>query len=301
MSEHTFALTAQDAYAPITLTAEEQFALITDVQNVPTTVETRYDEDGNAYEYVTYGVTAASEAAGARLIEAFMPAIRNAARLAPKKGRAGYTAEDGESVAMEEFVRAVREFDLTADTPFHHTLSTRLRFAVLRSVREEATQVTVPAVVIARYHRAMHANGLDAAATLAAINAHPGKWDLSASAFMAVHRAMTATELEYDYEAAHAGSTEAPSHEDTIVDREYARWLLEQTTERQQAICRLAYGFRDTASDTARLAHGYREGDALEDLQVADCLDMARSTVNRERGKALKTMRAAAEKEIAGE
>lgn len=282
------------------LSATEQFALITDIQNVPTTVTVQ--EDGS--EYVVYGVTPASDAAGAKLTAAFMPAIRAAARLAPLKGREGYSIEDGESVALEEFVLAVREFDLTADTPFHHTLPTRLRFAVLRAVREEATTVSVPAAQVARYHRMMHAHGMDASAALAAAEADPAKWSLSGPGFMAVHRAMTSTALDRgtgedgnDFPA--GASTDSP--EDDIVNRDYARWLLDQTTDRQNRICRLAYGFTDRDTENLRVTHGYREGDVLEDLQVADCLEMARSTVNRDRIKALATMRAAAENEMADE
>jgi hypothetical protein len=279
------------------LSVTEQYALITDIQNVPTTVEIQ--EDGS--EYVTFGVTPASEAAGAKMVAAFWPAIQAAARLAPLKGREGYSLEDGESAALEEFVRAVREYDLTSDTPFHHTLSTRLRFAVLRAVREDATVFSVPAVQIARYHRAMHGNGLDAASALEDVKANPGKWDLTAPAFMAIHRAMTGGFSLSEDGAGVLDTLVTESPEDAVIRREYVRWLLDQTTDRQETICRLAYGFTGQDTESLRVSHGYREGDVLEDLQVADCLDMARSTVNRERLKALATMRAAAEKSLENE
>lgn len=307
MSVYTSALTAQDASA-LTLTPNEQFALITDVQNVPTTVTVQ--DDGT--EYVTYGVTPESEAAGARLVEAFMPAIEGAARRTKLDGQ----YEDAFGMAMEEFVRAVREFDLTADTPFHHTIRARLDHAVQLGDRVESSAVSVPAVQIARYYRALHAHDLDAVSALRSCEEDSSRWLLSGEAFRAVHAALSrptyhgngtgagvfrderANESVDPFEAV---ASVAPSPEDEILNREYARWLLSKTTDRQESVCRLAYGFTDGASDSLRVLKGYREGDVLEDLQVADCLDMTRPTVQRERGKALKTMRAAAEKEIAGE
>lgn len=307
MSVYTSALTAQDTSAQ-TLTVNEQYALITDVQNVPTTVEIL--EDGS--EYVTYGVTPASEAAGAKLLAAFWPAIIGAARKTKLAGQ----LDDAEGVALEEFVRAVREYDLTSDTPFHHTIKARLERAVQLADRVEASAVTVPAVQVARYYRLLHAHDLDATRAAEAAAADPGKWLLTGASFLAVHAALSRPNYhgnghgdgQFRDERANesvdpfaALDTPAPSPEEDVLDREYARWLLAQTSDRQESICRLAYGFQDHASDTARLDHGYREGDVLDDSQVADCLDLTRPTVQRERSKALKTMRAAAEAAIADE
>lgn len=292
------------------LSASEQFALITDIQNVPTTVTIQ--EDGS--EYVVFGVTPASEAAGARLVSAFWPAITAAARRTKLKGN----AEEAEAVALEAFVRAVREYDLTTDTPFHHTIGTRLTRAVLLADREEASTLTVPATQVARYHRAMHANGLDVAAAYADCQADAAKWDLSGPGFAAVWRALTGgTSLQAEgayasgssadgastrYDVEHSTGTPAVTDPvDDFVTRQYVSWLLTKTTERQERICRLAYGFTDGVTERLRVTHGYREGDVLEDLQVADCLEMARSTVNRDRTKALATMRTAAENAMADE
>lgn len=297
MSEYTSALTAQDASAT-TLTPNEQYALITDVQNVPTAVEVL--EDGS--EYVTYGVTPASEAAGARLLAAFWPAITKAARLAKLEA----TKDDAESVALEAFVVAVREYDLTSDTPFHHTIAGRLKHAVLLADREE-TRTYIPPVQVARYHRVMHACEMDADAAAEALRTEGRKWLLSREAFLAIHYVMRGNEIpDSPYGGAHLQTSDeyvdvvdpALSIEDEAATRDYARWLLSHTTDRQESVCRLAYGFTDLASDSLREAHGYRAGDVLDDLQVGDCLDVPRSTVNRERNKALKTMRAAAEAAI---
>lgn len=300
MPEYTHARAALAASAS-TLSVNEQYALITDVQNVPTTVTAL--DDGS--EYVTYGVTPASEAAGERLVAAFWPAIEGAARLCKLEA----TRDDAEAVALEAFVVAVREYDLTSDTPFHHTVAARLKHAVLLADRAE-TRTHIPPVQVARYHRVMHAHGMDADAVAETLRAGAGKWLLSREAFLSIHYVMRGNEIpDSPYGGAHLMSSEeyvdvvdtALTPEDEIVTRDYARWLLAQTTDRQEAVCRLAYGFQDAASDRARVAHGYREGDVLDDLQVGDCLDVPRSTVNRERNKALATMRAAAEKALAEE
>lgn len=273
------------------LSVNEQFALITDIQNVPTTVQVLAD----GTEYVTYGVTAASEAAGEKLLSAFWPAIRAAARRTKLRGN----EDEAEAVALEAFVRCVREFDLTADTPFHHIVPNVMRNAVSRTDREESTALTIPETQVARYHRALHAHGLDVTATLAAVKLDPAKWLLSPEAFLTIHLALTASEpLDAPSAEAHDELAAPEPMEDAIVTREYARWLLAQTTDRQESVCRLAYGFADLHTERLRVSHGYREGDVLDDLQVADCLDVPRSTVNRERNKALATMRAAAEKSL---
>lgn len=287
------------------LTANEQFALITDVQNVPTYDVTH--ADGSVYRI--YEMTPASEAAGAALIEAFMPLIESAARKTKLAGQ----YEDAYGDAMEAFVRAVREYDLTSDTPFHHTIKARVERAVMLGDRVESSSVTVPAVQIARYYRLLHAFDLDATLAARAAEEDPSKWLLSGPAFLAVHAALSRPSYHgngtgnghFRDERANDSmdpfdviASVAPSAEDEVLDREYARWLLDQTTDRQQSVCRLAYGFQDAASETARAAKGYRLGEVLEDLQVADCLGMSRPTVQRERGKALKTMREAAEAAI---
>lgn len=284
------------------LSVNEQYALITDIQNVPTTVTVQ--PDGS--EYVTFGVTPASEAAGAKLIAAFMPAIERAARAC----KLDSTRDDAASVALEAFVIAVREYDLTSDTPFHHTISARLTRAVLLADREEV-RTYVPPVQVARYHRLMHAHNMDAEAAAETLRGGAGKWLLSREAFLSIHYAMRGNEIpDSPYGGAHLLPSEdyadvvvdpAPSIEDEITTRDYARWLLAQTTDRQESVCRLAYGFQDAASDALRVTKGYREGDLLDDLQVGDCLDVPRSTVNRERNKALSTMRAAAEAAIRDE
>ncbi|MGW5402673.1 hypothetical protein [Streptomyces sp. NPDC003952] len=285
------------------LSVNEQYALITDIQNVPTTVQTLAD----GTEYVTYGVTPASEAAGERLMAAFAPAIRAAARRTKLKGN----EEEAESVALEAFVRCVREYDLTADTPFHHIVPNVMRQAVALADREQYT-VTIPETQVARYHRVMHASGNDASVALAAVTLDQQRWLLSREAFMAVHYAVSgSTSLDSatgeDYAHTTAGvavfesALDVESPEDEVVTREYVRWLFAQVSDRQEGVCRLAYGFRDHNTENLRVMHGYREGEVLDDLQVADCLDMARSTVNRERLKALAAMRTAAEKSLAEE
>lgn len=281
------------------LSVTEQFALITDIQNVPTTVTVQ--EDGS--EYVVYSVTPASDLAGAKLMAAFWPAITAAARRTKLRGN----QEEAEAVALEAFVRAVREFDLTADTPFHHIVPNVMRNAVSRADREESTPLTIPETQVARYHRVMHAHGLSVAAAHDAIKADPAAWLLSPEAFLTIHLALHETSpidaprTWGGDDAAEVVGTETASHEEAIVARDYARWLLAQTTDRQESICRLAYGFTDGYTESLRVSHGYREGDVLDDLQTADCLEMARSTVARDRLKALATMRTATENEMADE
>lgn len=276
------------------LSVPEQFALITDIQNVPTTNYTH--ADGSTY--TIYGVTPASEAAGERLMAAFMPAIRSAARRTKLRGN----EEEAEAVALEAFVRAVREFDLTADTPFHHIVPNVMRNAVSRSDREESTVLTIPETQVARYHRVMHAHGLSVDAALGGVKADSSKWLLSPEAFLTIHLALNSTASLDTPSDAYEDELQAPEPmEDGFIRREYVRWLLDQTTDRQARICRLAYGFADGYTESLRVSHGYRAGDVLEDLQVADCLDMARSTVARDRLKALTTMRTAADAAIAEE
>jgi hypothetical protein len=279
------------------LSVEEQYRLLTDVQNVPTTITVQ--DDGS--EYVVYGVTPASESAGGQLLAAFMPAIRAAARRTKLKGN----EEEAEAVALEEFVRAVREYDLTSSTPFHHTIATRLTRAVMLADREEASAVTIPAVQIARYHRALHAHDLDPTAAMRACAEDPKRWLLSGDAFRAVHTAMSRPafhgggpfrdERVNEAHDAYAAGEPAVSTEDEVLDREHARWLLSQTTDRQERISRLAYGFTDLPTQSLRVAKGYRESEPLDDGQVADCLGTSRPTVGRERNAALATMRAAHE------
>ncbi|MFC0623803.1 hypothetical protein [Kribbella deserti] len=278
------------------LSVSEQYALITDIQNVPTTVTIQ--DDGS--EYVTYGVTPASEAAGAQLLAAFMPAIRAAARRTKLKGN----EEEAEAVALEAFVRAVREYDLTSDTPFHHIVGNVMRNAVSRSDRDESTSLTIPEVQVARYHRLMHANGGDVRRAYEAASAgrdSAGGGLLSKDAFLTIHLALnSSSSLDAPSAAVHEAELEAPeATADTIVRREYVGWLLGQATRRQEQICRLAYGFTDHNTQRLRVLRGYRQDDVLEDMQVADCLDMSRSTVQRDRMKALATMRGAAEKSLA--
>jgi DNA-directed RNA polymerase specialized sigma subunit len=287
------------------LPVNEQYALITDIQNVPTTVTVQ--EDGS--EYVVYGVTPASEAAGEKLLAAFMPAIKAAARRTKLRGN----EDEAEAVALEAFVRAVREYDLTSDTPFHHIIRNVLRNAISVSDTQESTAVTIPEGQVDRYHRQMHAHGNDVraayAAATAARNDDGSRVLLSKEAFLTIHLALHGTssldvahpETSELASPADAALTVADSVEDGVIRREYVRWLLDQPTERQAQICRLAYGFTDIQTGNACVLKGYRSGDVLEDLQVADVLDMARSTVNRERGKALATMRAAAEKSLENE
>ena len=270
------------------LSVNEQFALITDIQNVPTTVTVQ--EDGS--EFVTYGVTPASEAAGEKLMAAFWPAIRAAARSTKLRGN----EEEAEAVALEAFVRAVREFDLTGDTPFHHVVPNVMRRAVRAADRQDSTQVTIPDVQVKRYFRVFNEHGRDAATALAAVRLAPEVWLLSPEAFLTIHLALqNSTSLDAPASTVHEELAAPAPMEDTVITREYVRWLLDQTTDRQQAVCRLAYGFADLDTENLRVSHGYREGDVLEDLQVADCLGVPRSTVNRERNKALATMRTAAE------
>lgn len=300
MSVYTSALTAQDTSAQ-TLTVNEQYALITDVQNVPTTVEIL--EDGS--EYVTYGVTPASEAAGAKLLAAFWPAIIGAARTTKLRNN----EDDAEAIALEAFVRCVREFDLTGDTPFHHIVPNVMRRAVKAADRAESTPLNIPDAVVKRYWRVYNEHGQDIAAAAESVRAdvelpwNSRKWLIeSVEALLTIHVAMHDTaSLNAPAGDGIEGIPLVESTEDRVVREDYVRWLLAQTTDRQESVCRLAYGFTDAASDAARLDHGYREGDVLDDSQVADCLDMSRPTVQRERDKALKTMRAAAEAAIAGE
>ncbi len=277
------------------LSVPEQYALITDIQNVPVTVTVL--DDGS--EHVTYGVTPASEAAGARLLASFMGLIRRAAR-GTKLVR---NEEESEAVALEAFVRAAREYDLTSDTPFHYIVGNLMRNAVSKADGEESTPLTIPAVQVGRYHRLMHAHGGDVerayAAASAGRDADGGL--LSKGAFLTIHHALNSTS-SLDTPAAATYEAELPtpeSTEDGVIRAEYARWLLGQATGRQEQICRLAYGFADDDTQALRLAKGYRHDEVLEDMQVADCLDTSRSTVQRDRGKALTTMRAAADDSVA--
>lgn len=263
------------------LSVNEQYALITDVQTG----------------------SPAADAAWARLTEAFAPAVRAAARSTKLKNN----EEDAEATAWLAFSEAVMAYDLTADTPFHHIVPNVMRRAVRAQDRQDSAQASIPDVQVKRYFRAYNENGQDVAAAYRQCQADPTRWLLTGEAFAALHYAIHGS-ASMDAPSAHAaeavgglGTYADPAEQ--FVTRDHVRWLLAQVSDRQELICRLKYGFEDldTENLSVMLAKGYRPGDVLEDLQVADVLGMSRATVQRQRNDALKTMRAAEEKEITGE
>lgn len=275
------------------LSVSAQAAHIAAAQEVPVHV---LEIEGE--ERLIYGTTPTSEAALDVLTGAFMPAIEKAAR-------ASRVLDEGDalSVALLEFVEAVRDFDLEAPLPFSATIATRLRYAVLRADRANDL-VRVKDNVAAVYWRLIHKHDGDFAAAYEEVKATDN--GLAPATFMAVHNVIGGIDSldpvlcteDDDHGPRHALASAVGSHEDRLTDRDEVEWLFTLVSDRQEAILRLAYGFSDAATEEIRLAKGYAIGEIMTDAQTAHALDLTRPTAQRERTRALATMREALEARV---
>lgn len=288
-----------DATAASFLTVDRQRELIELAQDVPVTVEVR---DGE--ERLVHGTTPASDAALEELTRAFLPALRKAA-IGSRKLE---VEEDAFGLVLAEFVAAVRRYDLTSDVPFSATIATVLQRAVSDADRTSGL-IAVKENVAARYLRLMHKHGGDVGAAYDECVSTSNGFD--PLTFLAVHRALRGPESldvtvgsqDSTYRAAGGGIAEASAHEgalgdaaagsfvDEFADADLVRWLFTVVDDRQESILRAAYGFRDLATENFLVAAGLRPGEVLSDVQVAEVLSLARSTVQRDRKKALELMR----------
>lgn len=266
-----------------TLTAAEVTSLIATAQDIPVSVST----DADGHEVTRYSPTADADAALTRLVTAFLPAMHRAAR----RGEDNLGTEDAFAVAYEAFVLAVRRHDPEGPAHFIQTISTVL-FRAVADASRMGDLVSVKEDVSLRYWRLMgkHDHNVNAAyAECVATNN-----GFNPSTFLAVHAAVGAT-ADIDMTP---DLVDEDDFVNTIATREYALWLLSQTADVQESILRLRYGFDDSATSNLLAAWNADEsrvllsvGDVLDDLQVADVLGMARSTVNRQARQALSSMR----------
>lgn len=273
------------------LSVARQLELIAAAQTAP--VELTVSEDGT--ETLRYGANTASEAALDELVRAFLPVIGKEARRSKR-----LDFEEAEAVLLAEFVATVRLHDLSSPVPFSKTIGTILSRKISDTDRT-SDLVPVKESVAVYYWRLMHRHDGDVAAAYEEVKATAN--GISPATFLSVHaivsgvdsidvsageRDVTATAAAHEY--AFGGS-----FEDRVALRAEVDWLFTLVGDRAETILRLVYGFADSATETIRLAHGFRIGEELTDSQAAHVLSLTRPTAQRERVKALALMRAAIE------
>lgn len=280
------------------LSVDAQLRLIAAAQDVPT--EVIAEADGT--ERVVYGKTPASEAAMEQLTTAFLPLLRKIARSSKVLDE-----DDAFGLVLVEFVQVVRRHDLTLGIGLAPVLSTVLRYAISDADRT-SDLIVVRENVAARYFRLLHKHEGNVEAAYAECRDTANGFD--PATFLAVHRAIGAPDsldaagvngweggvaggalLTEGTEAALADRTPGP--EETAVQADLVRWLFTLVEDRAESVLRLRYGFTDLATENLRLAAGFRTGEDLSDAQVAVATHLTRPTVQREKAKALATMRAA--------
>lgn len=280
-----------------TLSVDDQRALVLAAQAVPASVDT---DPETGEERVTYGTTPAADAALERLTTAFLPALHKAARSVTVLDR-----DEAFSVALEAFLVAVREYDVDSERPFAAEVPTRLLRAVKRAERTSDV-IVIKENVAAVYGRLMREHDGDTLAAYAACKREES--GLAAATFLAIHNVLGglgSLDVSVDSEDTPAayriegslGDEIAARDYDHVVDEALVRYLFGLVTDEEEAILRLAYGFFDSATETVRLAAGYRIGELLSDAQIAGALGLSRPTTNRRRLAALALMREVLEAE----
>lgn len=243
------------------------------------------------------------------LTRAFQPAIQRAARASKVQD-----ADDAYGNALEAFVLAVQEYDLSVpEYPFSKYAASRLHRHISDTDRTSGT-IRIPEGPGARYWKLMHAHGHDVEAAYQACK-DPAV-DLSTMSFLAIHHAMSGA-LSLDYTVtnnnADAGTMEGgafnaeygagavgeasrltvPGPEEQAVERHLIAWLFTLVTDRQETILRLRHGFLDLPTDTIRLNAGHATGAFLTEEQIAHALGLSRRTIRDDQAKALTIMREA--------
>jgi len=292
------------------LTLADQRRLIADAQDVELVV----DVDADGAEVTRYGTTPAAEAALDRLTTSFLPLMVKVARTAR-----ALDYDDALGVVAEEFISAVRRYDLEDDVPFHATITSALRYA-LSDASRASDVVVVKGDVHARYWRLMHKHDGDVGAAYDECRTTSNNF--APATFLAVHHALSALSMDWnpnvDGQNTSHGSTVThsvhggtpsdlghmhlhnmvgaePDPYDPFLTADFVRALFSEVTERQESILRALYGFEDAATTSLTLAAGFRPGDVLSDLEAGAVLGITRPTVQRERVRALGVMRAAAQ------
>lgn len=276
-----------DIPATESLSLETMWELIADVQDVPLTITT--DSDGN--EHVTYGKTPASEAGMERLTTAFIASIRKACRASKV-----LDTEDAFSVALTEFVAAVRRYDLGSDVPFSATIGTILRNK-LSDADRTSDIIVIKENVAARYWRLMHKHDHDLQAAYEECRDTANGFD--PSTFLAVHRALNvaAWEALVDKDGGAVIDTATAVRElgpeAAVVEADLVEWLFTRVDDRQETVLKLRYGFVAPATESLLVDSGFHLGEVLTDIAVAEVSGIGRATVQREKAKGLSLMREA--------
>lgn len=271
------------------LSVSDQADLISVAQDVPVNVFT--DEEG--VERVTYGTTPASDNALGLLTTSFISAIRKAA-----SASAMLDADEAFAVALVEFVASVRSYDLSSTIPFSASIAVTLKRRVWEADRS-ADLIVVRDTVAKVYWRIMHAHDGDAAAAYETCRTSVN--GLSASTFMSVHNVFGGVETldpaptSEDSGPRHALAAAIGSAEKAVCQTDLVEWLFTLVSSKESTILRLAYGFRDDATEILRLDNGFQMGEELTDLAISAIVGGAGSTVQKQRVRALDTMRSAIE------
>lgn len=276
------------------LSVTEQPALIAAAQDVPVEVVL---VDGE--EVTRYGKTPASERAMERLIAAFMPVIEKEARRAKVNDE-----DDALGVLLAEFVSTVHLHDATSPIPFSSTIGTILRRKMSDTDRVSDV-VVVKESVAAVYWRLMHKHDFDFAAAYAEVKATAN--NLAPATFLSVHNiiggidSLDPIRVAEDSEngARHALANAVGSHEERIVTAAEVDYLFSKVTDEEATIVRLAYGFRDFATEKIRVEAGFKGGEILTDVEISGTsVPLGRATINRRRLSALSKMREAMEESL---
>lgn len=258
---------------------------------------------------VLFGRTPAVEAAEERLVMAFLPAIKRAARTSKVQD-----TEDALGNVLEEFLRAIRKYNTADDVPFHAVVG-RILASHISDTDRTSGVIRIPEAPAARYWRLMHTHSMDVESAYRACQ--DTATGIAPMSFLAIHHAMTGA-LSLDYRPANAGDVmreggegghfnaeygagplgEAsrivtPGPEERAVEQHLISWLFTLVSATQETILRLIHGFMDSPTETVRFDAGYKTGQELDDGQAAHALGMSRPTVQRQKSTALKTMREA--------
>lgn len=257
---------------------------------------------------VLFGRTPAVEAAEERLVMAFLPAMKRAARNSKVQ-----ELDDALGNVLEEFLRAVRSFNTADPLPFRSVVSRIITRHVSDTDRTSGT-IRIPEKPGAIYWRLMHSHGHDVESAYRACR--ETATGIAPMSFLAIHHAMEGSismnwvdedgdqdkwsdrdagqhRLHSVMSAQMANQPYVPGPEERAVEQHLISWLFTLVTSTQQSILRLIYGFLDAPTEAIRLAAGYKTGQDLDDGQAAHALDMTRPTVQRQKAKALTTMREA--------
>lgn len=244
-----------------------------------------------------YFPTPEQDAAMSTLISAYVNDIRRAA-----KGAKVISREDAEMVATEKFIDLAR-----AEGRSNERLAGFVSRAMVNAVMDadaEAGAVRIPPDTLRRYFNLVAEWGsVEAAYAVCKMTTN----NFDPITLLAVHRALNAESIEalacnedgtesedaFTADDAVGAFSAAPGPEETVIQADLIRHLFTLTTEDQEVILRLAYGFTDTRSEALRVRNGYQYDAPLSDAQISPVVAKSRASVQRSRHDALRTMYAA--------